>query len=68
MFNDQDKAQFERRGTDPAVAEQQIQNFREGFPNLEIVKAATINDGILRFSDELSAEYVKEYEEAAPTH
>ncbi|MEM9674922.1 MAG: DUF4301 family protein [Bacteroidota bacterium] len=66
MFTDQDKGQLERRGTDPAVAEQQVQNFREGFPHLEIVKAATINDGILRLSDDLSAEYAKEYDEASP--
>ncbi|MGB3588011.1 MAG: DUF4301 family protein [Tunicatimonas sp.] len=65
MFTDQDKAQFELRGTNPEVAEQQIQYFQEGFPDLEIVKAATVNDGILKFSDELSAEYVKSYDASA---
>ena len=67
MFKDQDIAQFKRRGTDPTVAEQQIQNFKEGFPNVEIVKAATINDGILQLSDELSANFVKQYESVSPT-
>lgn len=67
MFTDQDKAQFKQRGTDPDVAEQQLQNFREGFPDLQIVKAATINDGIIKLSDEISAEYVKSYDESAPT-
>nr|WKN34210.1 DUF4301 family protein [Tunicatimonas sp. TK19036] len=67
MFKDQDIAQLKQRGTDPDVAEQQIQNFKEGFPNLEIVKAATINDGILQVSDDLSANYVQQYETLAPT-
>ncbi|MEM9829770.1 MAG: DUF4301 family protein [Bacteroidota bacterium] len=67
MFTDQDKAQLEQRGTDLAVAEQQIQNFKEGFLDLEIVKAATINDGILKLGDDLSDEYVRSYEETSPS-
>ncbi|MEM6841050.1 MAG: DUF4301 family protein [Bacteroidota bacterium] len=67
MFTNQDKAQLEQRGTDLAVAEQQIQNFKEGFPDLEIVKAATINDGILKLGDDLSDEYVRSYEETSPS-
>ena len=66
MFTDQDKAQLEQRGTDLSVAEQQIQNFRDGFPDLEIVKAATIDDGILKLSNDLPAQYAQEYENNSP--
>ncbi len=66
MFTDQDKAQLEQRGTDLSAAEQQIQNFRDGFPDLEIVKAATIDDGILKLSNDLPAQYAQEYENNSP--
>ena len=62
MFSDQDLAYLRQRGTDPEVAEQQVQNFKEGFPHLPLVKAATIDDGILRIEDSLADEFITKYE------
>ena len=62
MFSDQDLAFLQKRGTDRAVAERQVQNFRTGFPNLQLVKAATIDDGILQLDDALAREFVEKYE------
>ena len=65
MFSDQDVAFLRQRGTDQAVAEQQIRNFQHGFPNLKLVKAATIDDGILRLDDALIDQFVAKYESTA---
>ncbi len=62
MFSDPDLAFLRQRGTDREVAEQQVQNFKDGFPTLKLVKAATINDGILRLDDSLTDVFVNKYE------
>lgn len=66
MLSDKDLQQLKTHGIDKATVEKQIENFREGFPFLNIVKAATINDGILQINDPLLDEYVQEYEQTAP--
>ena len=48
MFNKEDLAQIENRGSDLAVVEKQVENFQTGFPFLEVIKAATVGDGIIR--------------------
>lgn len=62
MFSDPDLAFLRQRGTDREVAEQQVQNFKEGFPTLKLVKAATIDDGILRLDDPLADEFISKYD------
>ena len=62
MFSDPDLAYLRQRGTDREVAERQVKNFKEGFPRLELVKAATIDDGILRMDDPQAEEFIKKYE------
>lgn len=66
MFSDKDLQQLKTHGIDKATVEQQIENFREGFPYLNIVKAATINDGILHIEDHLANQYIHTYEQTAP--
>lgn len=66
MLSDQDLKQLETHGINKAIVEKQIKNFQEGFPFLDIVKAATINDGILQINNHLADEYIREYEQAAP--
>lgn len=61
MFTEQDLAQIEARGSDLQVVETQIKNFETGFPFLEIIKAATVNDGILRLNEAAVAQAVGRY-------
>lgn len=68
MLSDQDLKQLEAHGIHKSTVEKQIHNFQQGFPYLDIVKAATINDGILQLDHQLADEYVKEYEQTAPQH
>ena len=66
MFSDQDLAQLRDRGTSREVAEQQITNFQEGFPYLQLVKPATIDDGIVAVPDDARRKATQEYETIAP--
>lgn len=61
MFQDKDLQQIQARGSDLAVVEQQIANFEQGFPFLDIIKAATIGDGIIRLSEEEVSQYGEQY-------
>ncbi|MFP4093495.1 MAG: DUF4301 family protein [Cyclobacteriaceae bacterium] len=62
MFTDRDLDQLKRYGARLENIQKQVQQFKEGFPYLRIVKAATINDGILKISDSLRQEYINHYE------
>ena len=66
MFSDPDLTYLRQRGTDPDTAEQQLQYFREGFPPLQLVRAATVDDGILRIEDDLADEFIKKYDAESP--
>jgi hypothetical protein len=68
MFSDRDLAQFKTYGANIDTIKQQIQQFEEGFPYLTIVKAATINDGILRVDDRLKNNYIEKYEKNSPRY
>lgn len=52
MFTQKDLDQISNQQISIAVIEQQIVHFIDGFPYLNILKAATINDGIIRVSEE----------------
>lgn len=62
MFTEKDLTQIQSRGSDLATVEQQVKNFETGFPYLEIIKAATVNDGILRLNEAAIAQAVARYE------
>lgn len=66
MFSDQDLNHLTAYGADLDTIKQQIQQFEEGFPFLRIIKAATINDGLLKVDEHLSDQYVATYEQKAP--
>ncbi len=51
MFNPQDLEQIKAHGVDTQSVEQQINNFKQGFPSLPVLRAASIGDGILRLDD-----------------
>ncbi|MFY0650983.1 MAG: DUF4301 family protein [Cyclobacteriaceae bacterium] len=67
MLNEQERKQIVERGSDVAQVEQQIQNFINGFPHLDVQRAASIGDGILRFSENEVKQYVELYIEKSKT-
>ena len=47
MFTQQDLQQIREHGLTPELAETQLENFRRGFPFLNVVRAASPGDGVL---------------------
>ncbi len=68
MFSDQDLNQLKSYGANLDTIKQQIQHFEEGFPYLRIVKAATINEGILSVDDNVKQKYVSLFEQSSPDY
>ena len=64
MFTQKDIELIEARGLSVEAVEQQIENFRNGFPALPVVRAASVGDGIVRLDDAARAEAVAHYDEA----
>ena len=52
MFNSNDISQIEARGISVAEVEKQIDNFRNGFPSLPVVRAASGGDGVRQLNEE----------------
>ena len=65
MFIDEDVTQISQRGSDLAVVEEQVKYFVDGFPFLQLSKAATVGDGILSLSDSEIAEVVAAFDKRA---
>jgi hypothetical protein len=67
MFTENDLTQIQELGIDLDTVNQQIQDFTEGFPAMQLQKAATIGDGVIQLSDEKLQEYVTLYESKVKT-
>ncbi|WP_319481996.1 DUF4301 family protein [uncultured Draconibacterium sp.] len=52
MFSDKDKQQIQQRGSKLETVQNQIENFKKGFPYLPIEDAASVGKGIIRLSPE----------------
>ena len=52
MFTPNDISQIEARGLSVAEVEKQIDNFRNGFPSLPVVRAASGGDGVRQLTEE----------------
>lgn len=65
QFTEQDQAQILAQGISPDQIDQQIKHFIQGFPYLNVIKAATIGDGIVRVPDEQLVNYIRRFDEAA---
>ncbi len=63
MFSTKDKKQIETRGSKLRTVLTQIENFKKGFPYLEIEEAASVDDGIIRLSKEEIQKQVAFYDE-----
>ena len=63
MFTQKDIEQIKHHGLDVETVKQQIENFIKGFPFAKIEKPASINDGILKFTDEETDNIASAYDE-----
>ena len=68
MFSEKDLEQINAKGISQTKLAEQIKNFEEGFPFLELKKVATIGDGILKFDEKEIDDYVKMYESEMSKH
>jgi hypothetical protein len=64
MFSAKDKKQIENRGSELHTVLSQIENFKTGFPYLQIIDAATVGNGIIRLNDNDLEKAVNLYEES----
>ena len=63
MFTPSDLAQLEARGISIEKAEKQLQSFATGFPELDIVSAASVGNGVLNPTEEEIDAYVKAWQD-----
>ena len=62
MFTEKDLQQIADHGLTLETVERQIENFRRGFPSLQVVSAASPADGITVLTAEQAAAYAEKYE------
>ena len=62
MFNENQIQEIEAHGLTVAQVEAQIEAFKSGFPSLEVVKAASPEDGIVCLSEEACEAAVNHYD------
>ena len=67
-FSQQDINQIEQHGLNIKDINKQIENFKSGFPFVNIIRPAAVNDGIYEYSDSEITKYITEYENYAKTH
>ncbi|MDX9882726.1 MAG: DUF4301 family protein [Prolixibacteraceae bacterium] len=63
MLTAGDKLQIEQRGIDLQTVEQQIKNFRDGFPYLKIHSAATVGNGLIKLQEKEIGKYIQLFDE-----
>ncbi|WP_114750400.1 DUF4301 family protein [Pleomorphovibrio marinus] len=61
MLTQEHKNQIQAQGMDLALVEEQIKNFKDGFPSLKIHAPAAIGDGILALDDEALKKYLQAF-------
>ncbi len=63
MFKPEDISQIKARGSQPDVIEQQIENFKAGFPFLILTEAASNYHGIIQLSESEIQKYISIFED-----
>lgn len=64
-FTEKDLKQITDRGSDLKTVEQQIENFKTGFPFMIAKRAATIGDGMIKLTEEQLKEYLQVFDQEA---
>ncbi len=62
MFLEEDFSQINELGIDLETVYQQINDFKEGFPFMQLQKAATSNDGVMKLTDDRLESFTALYE------
>ncbi len=62
MFDKNDLDQIHSKGIELETVEKQIENFKRGFPFTDLIKSATIGDGVEKLTDEA----INDFESNAP--
>jgi hypothetical protein len=65
IFTNEDLKQFQDKGIAQSQINEQISNFKNGFPLLQLEKAATIGNGVQHIKTEEINEILKNYDTAA---
>ena len=68
MFNEKDLNQIQSKGIEIKIIEQQINNFKKGFPFANLENPATINNGIKKLSEEEIDGLIKLYDNVSKNH
>ncbi|CAH0997074.1 hypothetical protein EMA8858_03211 [Emticicia aquatica] len=63
MFSEKDLSQIDARGANLETILEQIENFKNGFPYLNVIKAATIDDGMIQLGDEKATKLAKDFDD-----
>ena len=67
MFTKDDLDLLEQKGITEAQGETQLNYFKKGFPYLDIVSAAKVDDGILRLDEDEEKSFLKNWEDFLQT-
>ncbi|MEI6123919.1 MAG: DUF4301 family protein [Bacteroidota bacterium] len=61
MYSEKDLAQIANKGISITTIEQQLDNFKNGFPHVKLEAAATLNNGIKKYSPQTTKELADFY-------
>lgn len=65
MFSQKDLEQISKRGSNLQTVEEQIENFKNGFPFIKAKRAATVGDGLIRFTEQEVSDMMSFFDEQA---
>ena len=63
MFSPEDLKFIEDRGSDITTVKEQVKNFENGFPYMEIIQAATVGKGIIQLNQEHAEQFINFFDE-----
>ncbi len=63
MFSEKDLNQIQARGVNLETIYEQIENFKNEFPYLNVIRAATIDDGMIQLGDEKAKKLAKDFDD-----
>lgn len=66
-FSESDIDQINQHDLTPEQIEKQIENFQSGFPYADVIRPATIDDGIIELNDAARAKYIAIYDSVRDT-
>lgn len=62
VFSESDRDYLASKGIDPEAALRQIEMFKSGFRPVELIRPATIGDGLMAFSEKQCQHYIEMFE------